>query len=140
LADDDAMVERGHRHTGEKMKQQKPQSGSRRCRTWTGLAAAHALGEALAAASQRRTSETIGKSLRVLRLTKAEHHEVAVSAAQVGDERRRRRRTGSAKYTPRFMRPRTFSAGSAMRCDHFALEVTAGDFAIAARRRRIAIS
>jgi hypothetical protein len=43
---------------------------------------------------QPLTTETLGRSLRVLRLGEAEHHEVPVSAAQRLRERRRRYDTG----------------------------------------------
>jgi hypothetical protein len=74
--------------------------------------------------SQSLSPEALGKSLRIFRLGKAEHHEVAVIAAQGVPERRRRQDTGSAKFVHRqccVVRP-------------FALEIGASAFALAYRK------
>jgi hypothetical protein len=74
-----------------------------------------------------------------LRLTKAQHHEVAVIAAQ-GVSGAADSAPAAQNITSRFMRPRTFSGRERHAMRPCALEITAGDFAIAAHHRRIAIS
>jgi hypothetical protein len=82
---------------------------------------------------QPLSAEAFGKGLCVFWLSEAEHHEVSVIAAQ-GVLRVRRYDTGTQKITSLFLRPRTFSAGTAIRwliallvlcCDPLAIALTA---------------
>jgi len=67
---------------------------------------------------QSLATEALGEGLRIIRLGKAEHHEVGIVATEVIWPRRDRQAIREPRTASSFTMPRTLSADSATWCGH----------------------